>query len=463
MPVFPAPEKKFLRTLFERGAEVYEVGGCVRDSLLNLPKKDHDLLVARLKMEELITTLAHFGSVQLVGKSFGVLKFKPHHSLVEYDIALPREETSTGLKHRDFDVRFDPFLPVEKDLGRRDFTINAIARNLKTDEILDPFQGRKDLEDKILRQVFPQAFAEDPLRMLRAVQFSTRFGLVFERDTYQALSSQVELISTVSPERILEEIRKLFLAPKPSQGFRLLQKTGLLKKIFPSLEALTTISFKNKKDLNLLDLPLQAIDAVRSSSLLNDPGNLKTLFAALFHRAAPLTENPHLGLSLPSAEESAQAAHNALKWMRNFPVTMIGLHPSTIVQLIRSQAFQMDPKAQGKKIRRLIHEITPALIYTQLDLRLCQVGYLEDNDLMETTLALRRRVDEELALKPPLSIKDLAIDGNGLLQIGVSAGPEMGQVLKTLLDLVIENPEKNTPETLIGWVNDHILKSPTSN
>src|SRR5262245_5831906 len=186
---------------------------------MGLPHKDKDLLVTHIPFDDLTVLLSRHGSVQQVGKFFGVLKFRPHGGNSEFDIALPRMERSIGVGHRDFEVHFDPYLPVEKDLGRRDFTVNAMARDLKNGALIDPFGGRDDLEKKILRQVFPQAFEEDPLRMLRAVQFAARFGLTIEPTTLQALKTHAALINSVSPERVLEEIRKLFMAPKPSQGF----------------------------------------------------------------------------------------------------------------------------------------------------------------------------------------------------------------------------------------------------
>src|SRR3989338_2986973 len=159
---------KFLESIWQAGGEIFEVGGCVRDRALKLPQKDLDLLVRNLSFEKLKTLLAPYGKVVLVGKTFGVLKLTPHQAPdCIIDIALPRKESSTGVGHRDFEVSFDPALPVEIDLARRDFTINAMARNLQTGALIDPFHGMEDLEQKLLRQVFPKAFEEDPLRLIR--------------------------------------------------------------------------------------------------------------------------------------------------------------------------------------------------------------------------------------------------------------------------------------------------------
>lgn len=237
----------FLKAIEEKGGCVYEVGGTLRDLLMGVPQKDKDLLVTGIPMQELAMLLAKHGKVQLVGKSFGVIKFRPHQGHSEFDIALPRQERSTGSGHKDFEVEYDPFLPVEKDLGRRDFTVNAMARDLQKGEIIDPFGGQEDLKNKILKQVFPQAFEEDPLRMLRAVQFSARFGLTIEPNTLQSMKTHAGLISTVSPERIIEEIKKLFMASKPSLGFFLMRDTGLLKYVFPDMVPMIGVPQPKKK------------------------------------------------------------------------------------------------------------------------------------------------------------------------------------------------------------------------
>ncbi|MGH8016409.1 MAG: CCA tRNA nucleotidyltransferase, partial [Candidatus Zixiibacteriota bacterium] len=214
---------------------LYEVGGVIRDRLLlhKSPTKDSDYLVTGISYDALTKILRKFGKVDLVGRSFGVIKFTQEISgqLHTFDITLPRKEYSTGVGHKDFVVSFDPLLSVEDDIKRRDFTINAMARTMKTGQFIDPLGGRKDLENRILRMVSESSFEEDPLRMLRAVQFTARFNLTIEKKTLDSLIKHVDLISTISAERISEELNKLLLqAPKPSEGFRLMLETGLLNK-----------------------------------------------------------------------------------------------------------------------------------------------------------------------------------------------------------------------------------------
>ncbi len=243
--------------------QIYEVGGAVRDRIRyalsldtglidpkkfwSFPSEEVDYLVTGMPMNALISGLGHYGQVELVGKSFGVIKFKleiqnPKSKI--YDIALPRRETSTGLGHRDFEIEFDPDLPVEQDLGRRDFTVNAIALRIQNSkfkiqnpEIIDPYNGLQDIKDRLIRMVNPNAFKEDPLRMLRACQFAARFQFSIEQDTFKAIKKNAKLIRTVSPERIQQELNKMLLkADQPSIGLWLMQRSELLKEVFPELE-----------------------------------------------------------------------------------------------------------------------------------------------------------------------------------------------------------------------------------
>ena len=211
----------------EAGGRVYMVGGTLRDFLLGKTCKDLDLLVTGLPQTDLMRLLRRRGRVQRVGQAFGVLKFRPRGwDDSPIDIALPRVETSTGIGHRDFEVAFDHALPVETDLERRDFTINAMALDLFDERLSDPFGGHADLEARVLRQVSPLAFPEDPLRMLRGVQFASRFGLRVEPETRSAMTEHAASIHTVAPERIAMELQKLFQAPKPSHGFVLMHEVA---------------------------------------------------------------------------------------------------------------------------------------------------------------------------------------------------------------------------------------------
>ena len=199
----------FKQEIQDLGGKIFSVGGAVRDEFLGKESKDLDILITGVPFEQLEQVLAKYGRVDAVGKSFGILKFKPKGATEDIDIAIPRSETATGQGgHKAFDVKSDPYLPIEKDLYRRDFTINAIAKDIDGN-IIDPFNGREDLHDKVIKVVNPEAFADDPLRMLRAVQFASRFGFEIEPFTMKMIKENASKIKEIPPERVLTELDKI--------------------------------------------------------------------------------------------------------------------------------------------------------------------------------------------------------------------------------------------------------------
>ena len=219
-----------------KGGKIYQIGGAVRDEILGKVSKDLDLLVVGIELDELSRVLKPFGKVNLVGKAFGILKFVPEGETEEVDISIPRVDSkSTGKGHKDFEVKLGKGITLQQDQLRRDFWINALAKDIDTGEVIDvERKGMTDIKNKEIRMISPVAFEEDPLRMLRAVQFAARFGFKIERETFKEIKNNARSISTVSAERFQEEFRKMFTkAEKPSIGIKLLFVTGLIDHILP--------------------------------------------------------------------------------------------------------------------------------------------------------------------------------------------------------------------------------------
>ncbi|PIR25120.1 MAG: hypothetical protein COV43_06850 [Deltaproteobacteria bacterium CG11_big_fil_rev_8_21_14_0_20_42_23] len=450
-----------LQELIRRGAELYEVGGVVRDHLLGRETNDNDYLVRCLPVDELIKILKPFGKVALVGKSFGVIKFSPHAKpSVEIDFALPRKEVSTGEGHRDFDVMFDHMLPVAEDLSRRDFTINAIAKSVNTGEIIDPFHGQEDIKKKLIRMVFPKAFEEDPLRMLRAIQFAARLHFSLEAETKLAIQKHASLISTVSPERIIEELRKLLLADKPSLGFDLMHETGLLEKAFPEIALLKKTEQDKKPGDTVYDHTMRVLDASRADALIEEPGEINLMLAALFHDAGkPRTAQYHK----PSDRvvffgHQLVSKHIAKKWMQKMKVETIGANPKTVLTLVEHHMFETKAYYTERAIRRFIAKVSPELIFKLLDLRLADNRGGKHPNSVNGVKRLRVKIREELEKQNAFGLKDLAINGQDLMQLGIPAGPQLGKVMKHLLELVIDEPDLNTKESLLALAKNIVAE-----
>jgi len=219
-----------------KGGKIYQIGGAVRDEILGKVSKDLDLLIVGLELDELGRILKPFGKVNLVGKAFGIIKFVPEGETEEIDISIPRVDSkSTGKGHKDFEVKLGKGISLQQDQLRRDFWINALAKDIDTGEVIDvERKGMTDIKNKEIRMISPTAFEEDPLRMLRAVQFAARFDFKIEKETFNEIKKNARSISTVSAERFQEEFRKMFSkAKKPSIGIKLLFTTGLIDNIFP--------------------------------------------------------------------------------------------------------------------------------------------------------------------------------------------------------------------------------------
>ena len=215
----------------DEGGRALVVGGSVRDELLGRESKDLDLEVFGLPSTRVRGVLERFGRVDTVGESFTVYK------IGDVDVSLPRRESKTGPGHRGFVVEGDPQLSIEDAARRRDFTINAISRDPLTGELIDPFGGRRDLEARVLRAVDPGTFADDSLRVLRALQFAARFELTIDDQT-KALCRSLPLDDLPS-ERVWGEIEKLLLeADRPSIGLALALELGVIDRLLPELNAL---------------------------------------------------------------------------------------------------------------------------------------------------------------------------------------------------------------------------------
>lgn len=221
-----------IATLVKReGGRALVVGGWVRDKLLDRPNKDIDIEVYGIPAERLREILSELGTVNTVGESFTVYKVQ------EVDVSLPRVESKIGRGHRAFAVTGNPKLAPEEAARRRDFTINAIAWDPLTNEYIDPFDGRGDLNRRLLKAVDLNTFGEDSLRVLRGVQFAARFEFEMAPAT-RALCARIDLDDLPS-ERIWAEIEKLMLqAERPSIGWRLALELGVLDRLFPDVKAL---------------------------------------------------------------------------------------------------------------------------------------------------------------------------------------------------------------------------------
>jgi tRNA nucleotidyltransferase (CCA-adding enzyme) len=236
MPL-PIPEKvlKLSQAIRDAGGRALLVGGCVRDMLMGLEPKDWDLEVYGIEPANLRALLDQFGPVNVVGEAFTVYKLGS-----DLDVSLPRRERKSGRGHRAFVIEGDGSMSIEDATRRRDFTINAILQDPLTSEIIDPFEGRQDINNGVLKAVSADTFAEDSLRVLRAAQLAARFEFQVDPDTVE-LCRSIDLLD-LPAERVWGEMEKLLLgARRPSLGLGWLHTLGAIDQLFPEIKALIEV------------------------------------------------------------------------------------------------------------------------------------------------------------------------------------------------------------------------------
>jgi len=230
------PEKviALARAVRDAGGRALHVGGSVRDVIMGAQPKDWDLEVYGIEPAQLRDLLDRFGPVNVVGEAFTVYKLGS-----DLDVSLPRRDRKSGRGHRGFVIEGDPSMSFVDAARRRDFTINAILQDPLTDETIDPFAGQEDIENKVLRAVSAETFADDSLRVLRAAQLAARLEFAIAPETI-ALCRTVDL-SDLPAERVWGELEKLLFARRPSIGLNWLRELRVIEQLFPELEALIEV------------------------------------------------------------------------------------------------------------------------------------------------------------------------------------------------------------------------------
>jgi tRNA nucleotidyltransferase/poly(A) polymerase len=223
----------FLNDIKNINGNIYLVGGIVRDFFLNKPSKDLDIVITNVDPNTLKKILTKYGKIDIVGESFGVIKFKQFNTSEEIDIALPRKEMSNGQGgYKGFDVNVDHNLSIDTDLGRRDTKFNSMAYDLINHKLIDPFNGLNDIITKKISATNPNVFFDDPLRSLRIIAQASRFTFTIEGNTFKMIQDNASSIAEISKERILIEFDKIVHKGDPKIGAQLLVESNLYEHIF---------------------------------------------------------------------------------------------------------------------------------------------------------------------------------------------------------------------------------------
>ncbi|HKE35987.1 MAG TPA: HD domain-containing protein, partial [Candidatus Baltobacteraceae bacterium] len=342
---------------------------------------------------------------------------------------------------------------LDEDLARRDFRMNMIARALPGGELVDPYSGEADIRAKRIDILTPQTFEEDPLRMLRAAQFSARFEYEPTAETRSAMEASASLVETVSAERVCDELTKLLAkARRPSIGFELLRETGVLAYLWPEFLEGVGVEQNEWHAYDVWNHTMRTMDAT-------PPGDLVLRLAALFHDVGkPRTkEGPHF---YRHEIVGSDLVESMLERFR-FPNDVV----KTTAHLVRSHMFAADPEMKDASVRRFIRRVGVNNIERLFGLRAADVagsGLPKRGDHNERFHA---RVRDEIARKPAFSIADLRVSGADVISALVSRGEappgfrgdeRVGTALRWLFEQVTDAPERNERTSLLRLLDQHL-------
>jgi putative nucleotidyltransferase with HDIG domain len=457
--------------------DAYLVGGAVRDELLGLESKDADFLVPGLDTEGLRAALAPHGSVEDLVVADRLVGIRLHPGDAEIrsltragiEFAPPRKEVSTGPGRHDFEIVADPSLSVEDDMRRRDFTVNAMARRLETGDLVDPLGGRADLEARRLRTVSPQSFREDPLRLVRALRFVSQLGFEPDDELLAQMREEAPAVKLVSGERVggglaadgMGELSKLLLGAEPARALRLARDTGVLVELLPEFGP--AIGFDQESRYHDLTVDEHTFAVVQAATDLGY--SLQVRLAALFHdlgKPQVAWRGRDGGLHYYAKPGYAEHGHDQVGAELATTALLRLRYPNVlrqrVVRIVRRHMFQPG-KGDAVRARRFLRRNGEDLAFDLIDHKhadlLGKRGSDGEPPPLEEIEALghfRDVVEQER--HSPHRLRDLAVDGDDLIELGFAPGPQLGRILDELLDAVVEEPALNSRDELLARARD---------
>lgn len=493
------PDFIFIKNLIDKKpeAEVFLVGGAVRDALLGKDIKDYDFVVTGIKKKDLEVFLKNYGEVKDVdSRSFGVFKFMPKGYQGEpIDVALPRKERQTGLGYKDFKIESSAKLGIDDDLARRDLTINAIAINLKNGLLVDKFDGLKDIKEGIIRAVGnpEERFAEDPSRILRAIRLACQMNFQIEPKTFKAAEKLAPEItkkfkdkenhekSRVASETFAAEFLK-GLAKDPVRLIELYGQTGVLAQILPELSTLKGVEqpaqFHSEGDvwehtiLTLKNLRLDADINLKLAALFHDIGKPPTQKTPEKHGTDRIRFHEHaevgadifkkifdrLKLSAPFAKNNSSfyASRKEITWLIKNHMICTGTRPEQM-RCGTIEKYFFDKRGERTRRGKHLLELSKADIsatilptgesdFTSLNSLSKRVDEVED-------ILKKQAGEEKLAKKVPL-----ILDGHGVQKVfKIKPSSQVGRIRDLIRYLQLEEEFKTIKD--VEHNKEIILKS----
>lgn len=438
----PKEVSRVTSALKKAGYESYLVGGCVRDLILERKPKDWDV-TTNATPEQIIAIFPKTFYENTYG-TVGVVDEETTDETIKVVQVTPyRLEAGYSDNRRPDSVTFSETL--EDDLKRRDFTINAIAYNAEKDVIVDMYNGREDIEKKTIRTVGnpDERFQEDGLRIMRAVRFFAELGFMIEKETADALARNAHLLKNIAIERIRDEFVRILMSDRPMEAIVFSHKFGILQYIVPELEDAIGVKQTQAHSYDVWEHLLRTVQHaadkkwplhVRMAALLHDISKPET------KRMGDKQEPTFYGHEVVGARTTAKI----LKRLK-FPTDFI----ETVTKLVRWHMFFSDTEQITlSAVRRLVSNVGKDMIWDLINIRICdRVGTGRPKENPYRLRKYKSMIEE--ALRDPVSVGMLKIDGNGIVEATkINPGPKIGYILHALFEEVLEDPKKNTEEYL---------------
>lgn len=441
-----------MNNIFEKnGFKAYLVGGAVRDMFMNKEASDWDIATDATP-EQVISA---FKKVIPTGIAHGTVTV--HFMGEEIEVTTFRiEQGYSDGRHPD---KVSYASDIEEDLSRRDFTMNAIAVSLKDGSIVDPFNGKADIKNKVIRSVGNplERFNEDGLRPIRAIRFASQLGFEIETNTLQAISNEkvLQKTSTISIERFRDELVKLLKSPKPSVGLKLLESTNIMKLFLPELLEGRNCIQNDVRGYHVFDVldhnfyscdgaPVHKVN-VRLAALLHDIGKP----ASKVVRVTDAGEIYNFFSHEKYSETIARKLLTKLRFSNN--------EINNVCHLIENHMFHYEESWSDAAIRRFIVRVKPENIEDLIDLRLADMYgkynmpiQIKESNACDLLIQLQDRIKKIQEENSAFTLKSLAVSGKDLMEIGIPSGRLIGKILDSLLETVLDDPKQNSKDVLLN-------------
>jgi putative nucleotidyltransferase with HDIG domain len=437
--------KRFASRFGEAGHSLYIVGGAIRDHLLGIANEDFDFTtdatpdeVTALFRHVIPTGIAH-GTVTVLfeKQKFEVTTFRSDGNYVDGR----HPESVTFIRS------------LEEDLKRRDFTINAFAADCTDGTIIDLNGGMEDLKNHCIRAIGDPSrrFSEDALRIFRGCRLAAKLDFVIERETLAAMKTLKENLLLVSKERIREELFKMIGSDQPLVGLRYLHDTGILALLFPTFAAGEGVQ---QGGMHHEDVLAHCFSACQAAADMHFP--LEVRIAALFHDIGKSMTAGRKDGSTTFYRHEIVGERETGKILRELKASNEQI--ATVSHLVREHMFNYDQSWTDSAVRRFIARVGLPYVPKLFQLRLADQKAIHGSIDITMVGELDGRIQKILSAHDALGIGDLAINGNDLIALGIKKGPMVGQILKLLLDTVLDDPEQNSKDKLIAIAKEYQAK-----